>query len=195
MNKTGASRVPRSRHVSASKVCLHVTFLPVIYRPQTKFAKVMFYTCLSVHRGVWYPSMPCRWYPSMFCSRSPGGGGVMCIPAWLAGFQAHTQGGLEWSGLGGVSRSTPRGEFRGLTWGGVLQAHTLEGWEGGSPGPQPGGSPDSRRGSPGPHLRGGGIPACTEADPAPADSYCCGRYASYWNAFLFSALILEFHAR
>ena len=28
--------------------------------------------------------------------------------------------------------------------------------------------------------------ACTEADPPPpADSYCCGRYASYWNAFLF----------
>ena len=23
------------------------------------------------------------------------------------------------------------------------------------------------------------------ADPPPADGYCCGRYASYWNAFLF----------
>ena len=30
----------------------------------------------------------------------------------------------------------------------------------------------------------GGIPACTEADTPPADGYCCGRYASYWNAFL-----------
>ena len=33
------------------------------------------------------------------------------------------------------------------------------------------------------------ITACTEADtprqnPPPADGYCCGRYASYWNAFL-----------
>ena len=30
-----------------------------------------------------------------------------------------------------------------------------------------------------------GIPACTEADPPQRDGYCCGRYASYWNAFLF----------
>ena len=33
---------------------------------------------------------------------------------------------------------------------------------------------------------GGGIPACTEADPPGRDGYCCGRYASYWNAFLYS---------
>ena len=67
--------------------------------------------------------MPCR---------SPGGG----IPACLAGLQAHTQGEVEGSGLGGggVSRPTPRGKLRGLAWG-VLQAHTQ-----------------------------GGIPACTEAD-------------------------------
>ena len=32
--------------------------------------------------------------------------------------------------------------------------------------------------------RGVGIPACTEADPTRRDSYCCRRYASYWNAFL-----------
>ena len=30
-----------------------------------------------------------------------------------------------------------------------------------------------------------GIPACTEADPPGRDGYCCGRDASYWNAFLF----------
>ena len=36
-------------------------------------------------------------------------------------------------------------------------------------------------------VQGGGIPACTEANPHPGrDGYCCGRYASYWNAFLFS---------
>ena len=40
-------------------------------------------------------------------------------------------------------------------------------------------------GSPGPHPGGRGcIPACTEAEPL-ADSYCCGQYTSYWNAFLF----------
>ena len=36
---------------------------------------------------------------------------------------------------------------------------------------------------------GVGIPACTEAAPLPGrDGYCCGRYASYWNAFLFDLL-------
>ena len=32
---------------------------------------------------------------------------------------------------------------------------------------------------------GVGIPACTETEPPGRDDYCCGRYASYWNAFLF----------
>ena len=40
-------------------------------------------------------------------------------------------------------------------------------------------------GRPDPGLEGC-IPACIEADtPPPGDGYCCGRYASYWNAFLF----------
>ena len=26
----------------------------------------------------------------------------------------------------------------------------------------------------------------------PLDGYCCGRYASYWNAFLFNVLFLKF---
>ena len=61
----------------------------------------------------------------------------------------------------------------------------------------------SQGGCPGPHLGGPGLggwpttrgvsrprpwgvyPSCTEADDPPADGYCCGRYASYWNAFLF----------
>ena len=57
-------------------------------------------------------------------------------------------------------------------------------------GPDPGGEVggSGQEEYPGPHpggvqARGGCIPACTEADP-PADGYCCGRYASYWNAFL-----------
>ena len=32
----------------------------------------------------------------------------------------------------------------------------------------------------------GCIPACNEADSPPADGYCCGWYASYWNAFLLT---------
>ena len=85
------------------------------YRPQTKFAKVMFlHVSVCPWGGWWYPGMHCRWYLSMPCSRSPGEGG---IPACLAGFQAHTQGG-SWG-----------------VWPGGLQAHTL----GGSPGPHLGG--------------------------------------------------------
>ena len=30
--------------------------------------------------------------------------------------------------------------------------------------------------------------------PPPADGYCCGRYASYWNAFLLSLPLMAFHA-
>ena len=79
-------------------------------------------------------------------NRSWGGGGG--IPACLAGFQAHTQGGsLGGSGWGvpgqGVSRPTPKGEVEGY-WGVP------------------------------------GLGGCVETCP---DGYCCGRYASYWNAF------------
>ena len=76
-----------------------------------------------------------------------------------------------------------------------------------SPGPHPGGR--SRGlvgwGSPGPHpgeVEGsgwGGLQAHTQGcvsqhalrqtPPPPADGYCCGRYASYWNAFLFSIFL------
>ena len=74
------------------------------YRPQTKFAKVMFLHVSVCPRGGWgwYPSMPCSrgWYPRMPCSR-------------------------------GASKPTPRGKLRGLargvsrpTSGEGLQAHT-----------------------------------------------------------------------
>ena len=38
---------------------------------------------------------------------------------------------------------------------------------------------------------GVGITACTEVDPPGRDGYCCGRYASCWNAFLFGILFAE----
>ena len=108
------------------------------YRPQTKFAKVMFLhlsVSYSVHRG--YPSMPCRSpggvYPSMPC-RFPG---------------PHPIGSLR--GLArGVSRPTPKGELEGSGQRG-LQAHTQGGlqahtWGVSRPTPR------------------GCIPACTQAD-------------------------------
>ena len=50
--------------------------------------------------------------------------------------------------------------------------------------PTPGGvSRPTPWGSPGTHP--GGIPACSETDTPQADGYCCGRYTSYWNAYLF----------
>ena len=41
---------------------------------------------------------------------------------------------------------------------------------------------------------GGGLPGSPPPPPgrAPHDDYCCGRYASYWNAFLYYSLINPF---
>ena len=60
-----------------------------------------------------------------------------------------------------------------------LQAHT----QGASRGVWPGGvsRPTPRVGSPGPHL-GLFQHALRQTPPTPADSYRCGRCASYWNA-------------
>ena len=108
--------------------------------------------------GWWYPSMPCR---------SPGPHPVGRLRGLARGFSRPTpRGEAEGSGRG-VSRPTPR-------WG-CVQAHT----QGVSrPTPMEGGLQAQ--------THGGCFPACTEADTIPqADSYCCGRYASYWNASLF----------
>ena len=94
----------------------------------------------------------------------------MCLSVRRGGrdLQAYTRGGAAEGSGWEVSRPTPKG--RGLqahTRGGGLRGLAREwgGWWGIQV-----------------HTRGC-IPACTEADP-PADSYCCGKYASYWNAFL-----------
>ena len=125
--------------------------------------RLCFYTCLS------------------FCPQWGGG-----IPACLAGFQAHTKGGsLGGSGLGeGVSRPTPKGEVEGdlvrLTAKGEVDwdlARGVSALGGACSGgcllwgvPAPGGAYSG-----GYLLRG--------VEPPP-DGYWCGRYTSYWNAFL-----------
>ena len=88
--------------------------------------------CDSVHRGQWYPSMPCSrspggWYSSIPC-RFPGPhtGGKFRGSGW-GGLQGHTQGG-SWGGSGrgegGVSRPTPKGEVEGdMAKGGSLGPH------------------------------------------------------------------------
>ena len=75
-------------------------------------------------------------------------------------------------GGGGVCRPTPGGG-----WGVWL----------GSPGSHPGGRLWGLAGGISRPRGGVCIPACTEADTPlfPADGYCCWRYASYWNTFLY----------
>ena len=70
---------------------------------------------------------------------------------------------------GGVSRPTPRAKLR--VWLGFLQAHTQGGKLRGL----------ARRGVYSP----GGVSQHALRQTPPADGYCCGWYASYWNASLF----------
>ena len=123
-----------------------------IYRPQRSWGKVIFSEA-CVKNSVHGGG---GWYPSMHCRWYPS---MPCrfpgsgIPACLAGLQAHTQGASRGVWPGGVSRPTPKGEVEG-----------------------------SGRGvSPGPHL-GLFQHARRQTPPTPADSYRCGRCASYWNA-------------
>ena len=69
----------------------------------------------------------------------------------------------------------PSGKFRGI-------------WPGGVSRPKPGGGDSApgaacSRGVPAPG--GCRLQGCVWRLP-PRDGYCCGRYASYWNAFLFA---------
>ena len=109
------------------------------YSLQTKFAKVMFLhvsvfpqgggipacltggipACLaglqgsvSFHRGV--VSQHASQVVSQHALQVSRG---VCIPACLAGFQAHTQGGAWGVWLRGVSRPTPRGGCPSMHWG------------------------------------------------------------------------------
>ena len=84
-----------------------------------------------------------------------------------------------------VSRPTPRGKLRGLVRGvsrptskGELEGSGL----GGSPDPHPGGSPGPHHGGLQAHTQGGVSQHALRQTP---NGYCCGQYASYWNAFLF----------
>ena len=143
------------------------------YRPQRSWGKVMFLrVCDSVHRGRgWYPSMHCRWYPSMPCSSSPGG--YPSMPCRFPG--PHPGGKLRGLAGGGSPGPHPRGKLR--VWPGGFSRPTLGG---GSSRPTPGGiSRPTPGGSPGPHP---GV--CGR----PTNGYCCGWYASYWNAFLLHLL-------
>ena len=106
-----------------------------------------------------YPSMPCR---------CPG---------------PHA-GGEQLRGLAGGSPGPhPREKLRGLAWRG-LQAHTWDGLQAHIWGAHtPGGLQAHTRGGLQAHSQGGMSQHALRQTPP--DSYCCGWYASYWNAFLF----------
>ena len=69
------------------------------------------------------------------------------------------------------------------------------GW--GCPGKGPGGCPGPGLGvvvsTPRPEGQGVFQHALRQTPPPPADGYCCGRYASYWNAFLLLGYFYIFH--
>ena len=128
----------------------------------------------------------------------PGGGARPWRPPWIHQCVSVIL-------LGGVARPTPRREVGGLagrgclgpdpggSWGfwpgGAVQAHTWAGVQTHTRGVRA-------------HTWGGGFQAHTQGvqaqvqgglsqhalrqnpPPPSADGYCCGQYASYWNAFL-----------
>ena len=132
---------------------------------RNEVAKVIFLQVCVCPQWGWYPSMPCRWYPSMPCSRSPGG---CAIPACIAGgipacLATGLQGGCAWSG--------------GVAWsrGCLVQGVSALGGVCSQGGVCSGGS-----------GLGGLLWRGHWGRPPRRDSYCCRRYASHWNAFLFA---------
>ena len=85
---------------------------------------------------------------------------------------------LSFCSHGGLPGPYPLGRLRGLAGG--LQPHTQGELWGSSRGrefPRPGGISRPKPGGEYPSIHWG-------RPPPPADGYCCGQYASYWNAFL-----------
>ena len=112
----------------------------------------------SVHRGSGIPA--CIAGGIQACLSAGLGGGVSqhALQISRPTFRGKMRGLAR-----GVSRPTPKSEVDGSCLGG-LQAHT--GVQGGlRPTPKGGVSQHAVRQAP--------------------DGYCCGRYTSYWNAFLF----------
>ena len=108
--------------------------------------------------------MHCRWNPSMPCSRSPGG---LC--SWEGG--ACSQG--RWPSVMALSCGLLLCPSVMAFWfGGLLIEGGLLVWPSGGGGRWPSHQKATTQ-------------ECLVETPLPPDGYCCGRYASYWNAFLF----------
>ena len=129
----------------------YLLLLPSIFTVRNEVPKVIFYRCVSVHRGLLSQhalQQVSRW--------------GLGIPACLAGFQAHSQGGSlgicpvgrspgphsRWKLEGSGPGPQPRGKLRGSSPG----PHSRGKLGGSGRGPQPRGK--LRGSSPGPHSRG-----------------------------------------
>ena len=164
--------------------------------------RLCFYRCVSVHGGVCLSACwdtPCQGDPPAKETPLPRRPPMPRRPPYIEDplprrpptketpllLQAHTQG-RNWGGsdpgphprgkLRGIkSRPTPKGEIEGDQ----IQAHTQGGnWGGSDPGLHPRGKfrgIRSRQTSKW-EIQG-------DQDQTP-HNYCCGQYASYWNAFL-----------
>ena len=132
------------------------------YRPQRSWDKVMF---LQVSVILFTKGR--WWYSSMHCRWYPS---MPCS-------RSPRGRGVVSQHVFQVSRLIPRGEVEGSGLGG-------------SPGPHLGGLQAHTGGGLQAHTQWGAcIPACTEVDPP--NGYCCRRYASYWNAFLYTMLLCK----
>ena len=117
-----------------------------------------------------------------------------CLSFYPRGGCLDLDPGGGWGSGWGVSRPHNQGRLGVWLRVGSAQAHIRGSFPGphpGSPGPYWGVERVSRPGQAGGSVQAlgevGCFPTCSEADPPPpADGYCCGRYASYWNAFLLS---------
>ena len=113
--------------------------------------------------------------PRRICSRgapawgrsAPAGRGVAVVdPGFSRGGDANSPGGRQHTILPNFPKNCMKLKEFGLQGANVPRAPALD-------------------------LPLGCIPTCTEADPSPGrDGYCCGRYASYWNAFFLKITLL-----
>ena len=102
-----------------SYILVHI--LPEQQLPSaTKLRRLCFYRCLSVHGGGVTSQHALQVVSQHALQQVSRGGG---IPACLADFQAHIQGGSLGGSGRGVSRPTPKGEVEGD----LVQAHSQGG--------------------------------------------------------------------
>ena len=158
----------------ASSMELRVIYWFITVRKRN-LGRLCFYTCLSVilfiRRGC--PG-PCPGVEGVQAHAQGSAQGGVQAQAWKGVSRSRPEGGSRPRPREGVSRPMPRG----LPGGGVSRPRPGRGFSG----------PDPERGCPGPGPTGGCMfPSMHwgRHPPPPADGYCCRRYASYWNEFLF----------